>query len=595
MALVHSLSAEDNSSAARATAGVVAQRIGKSLKQRFETNIHKRSCNTTDTDYSVKMSSRAIAAFAIHYLGKADDIQAAKGVCDSPEDGGIDGIFVNHNEKTVVVVQAKFNQAGNATWTTSDFLRFKTACEYLQECDFGRFDEILQALGADIELALDSIDYQFKFVMAHTGKRGAASDILRDMQQWQNELNEAAIVEIGTPDNDLPFQVHLVSAEDLTEWMRFQHSSSVNLPDVEIEEYGKIATPYAAYYGIVGGDQVHEWWQEHSSDLFTKNIRNLLGKTDVNESIRDTAANNPDKFWFFNNGITVLVRNVQPYRRNNERDRTRGRFKFTDVSIINGAQTVSSIGYIGEIDPSHLADIKVQVRFIHIPLGENEEIIDLITRANNHQNRVLGRDFASQHKEQLRLRDELAVEKYSYQLLRSDQVSDIEYSIDIDEALDGLACLTMNPTTLAILKSARGKFFENLDGSQYRSVFNPTVSGVKLINVVKHHKYIEDLLKKRLATTDQYNTKKRYGILTHANRLIAARLMEQVSGLKSETTLMTVEKGNIDRHFDTLLGQLETLIDTYYPTAYLARFFSNATKITATIAYVKNGTIPISD
>ncbi|ELA9335924.1 AIPR family protein [Vibrio parahaemolyticus] len=595
MALVHTLTPEDNAAAARATAGVVAQRIGNSLKERFEENIHKRNCRETDSDYSVKMSSRAIAAFVIHYLGKADDVQSAQGVCDSAEDGGIDGIFVNHTEKIVVVVQSKFNQSGNATWNTTDFLRFKTACEHLQECDFGRFDEILQASGADIAEALDSIDYRFKFVMAHTGKRGAAAEILIDMQQWQDELNAAAIVGNDTPDNDLPFQVHLVSAEDLTEWMRVQHSNSVDIEDVELEEYGKITTPYTAYYGIVGGDQIHEWWQQHSSDLFTKNIRNLLGKTDVNESIRDTAQNNPDKFWFFNNGVTVLVRDVRPYRRNNDRDRTRGRFNFTDVSIINGAQTVSSIGYVGESDPTQLSDIKVQIRFIHIPHGENEDIIDLITRANNHQNRVLGRDFASQHVEQLRLRDELAVEQYTYQLLRSSQAPTGEKFIDIDEALDGLACLTMNATTLATLKSARGKFFENLEGSQYRSVFNPTISGVKLINVVKHHRYIEQLIKTKLSETDQQTAKKRYGILTHANRVIAALLMGQVDNLRGATTLIELDSGSIDENFETLLSQLETLIDTHYPNAYLARLFSNATKITATIAYIKNGTIPSTE
>ncbi|MCF6438653.1 AIPR family protein [Pseudoalteromonas luteoviolacea] len=595
MALVHNLTPEDNAAAARATAGVVAQRIGNSLKERFEENIHKRNCRETDSDYSVKMSSRAIAAFVIHYLGKADDVQSAQGVCDSAEDGGIDGIFVNHAEKIVVVVQSKFNQSGNATWNTADFLRFKNACEHLQECDFGRFDQILQASGADIAKALDSIDYRFKFVMAHTGKRGAAAEILIDMQQWQRELNAAAIVGHDTPENDLPFQVHLVSAEDLTEWMRVQHSNSVDIADVELEEYGKITAPYTAYYGTVGGDQIYEWWQQHSSDLFTKNIRNLLGKTDVNESIRDTAQNNPDKFWFFNNGVTVLVRDVQPYRRNNDRDRTRGRFNFSDVSIINGAQTVSSIGYVGESDPTQLSDIKVQIRFIHIPHGESEDTIDLITRANNHQNRVLGRDFASQHVEQLRLRDELAVEQYTYQLLRSSQAPTGDKFIDIDEALDGLACLTMNATTLATLKSARGKFFENLEGNQYRSVFNPTISGVKLINVVKHHRYIERLIKIKLSETDQQTAKKRYGILTHANRVIAAILMEQVNNLRRATTLIELDTGSIDENFETLLSQLETLIDTHYPSAYLARLFSNATKITATIEYIKNGTIPTTE
>lgn len=127
------------------------------------------------------------------------------------------------------------------------------------------------------------------------------------------------------------------------------------------------------------------------------------------------------------------------------------------------------------------------------------------------------------------MRDELAVEQYTYQLLRSRQAPTCEKFIDVDEALDGLACLTMNAITLATLKSAQGKFFENLEGSPYRSVFNPTVSGVKLINVVKHHRYIEQLMKTKLSQIDQQTAKKRYGILTHANRVIAAFLMGQVN------------------------------------------------------------------
>lgn len=138
-------------------------------------------------------------------------------------------------------------------------------------------------------------------------------------------------------------------------------------------------------------------------------------------------------------------------------------------------------------------------------------------------------------------------------------------------------------------------FFENLDGNQYKAIFNPTVSGVKLINVVKHHRYIEQLIKTTLAQTDQHSSKKRYGILTHANRLIAARLMEQVAQLKSASSLIELNTTNIDSNFNILLEQLETLIDTFYPNAYLARLFSNAAKITAAIEYIKNGTIPTSD
>ena len=594
MAFVRNLTPEDNAAAASSTARVMAQRISSKLRERYEENIHKRECEIGSSDYSVKMASRAIAAFAVHHLGGADDEAAAASVCDSSTDGGIDAIYVNRNDKTLVVVQSKFNQSGGSTWNVTDFLRFKNACEQLQQAEYHRFDILLQAKASEIEFALNSYDFTFKFVMVHTGKRGAATEILGDMQSWQNDLNEAACVsDESTPDNELPFQVHLVSAEDLVEWLRHQHSSTVDLNDVEIGEYGRIDAPMNAFYGVVGGDQIFEWWQEHSSKLFTKNIRNLLGKTDVNESIRDTALNSPENFWFYNNGITVLVRSAQPHRRNNDRERSTGRFSFKDVSVINGAQTVSSIGHIGTLNNERLVDIKVHVRFILIPQSSDEEFVNSITRANNHQNRVLGRDFASQHQEQLRLRDELVVEGYTYQLLRGSS-NDGERVIDIDEALDGLACLKRNGTTLATLKSGRGKFFENLEGTYYKSVFNPTVSGIKLINAVLHNRFIEQMIKDKLSDTDSQTEKKRYGILTHANRVFSAQLMSQIPALRNATSIVEVDAPLIRAEFETLLNATELLIEEHFPNAYLARFFSNVQKINTTLQYYRTGQVPIT-
>lgn len=455
----------------------------------------------------------------------------------------------------------------------------------------------MQTASVDIIKALDSIDYTFKFVMAHTGKRGAASIILNDMKKWQEELNIAAVVPDEIADNELPFQVHLVSAEDIMEWMRIQHSASVDLKDVELENYGKVESPLQAFYGVVSGDQISEWWIEHSSKLFTKNIRNLLARSEVNESIKDTALNSPENFWYYNNGVTVLVRGISPHRRNSDRDRSHGRFNFQEVSVINGAQTVSNIGIIGLSNPERLVEIKVQVRFILIPDGADEDIVNLITRANNHQNRVLGRDFASQHHEQLRLRDELIIEGYTYQLLRSDSEDVLNNSnvIDMDEALDGLACFSKNPTTLAILKSGRGKFFENLEGNQYKSVFNSSVSGLKLINVVKHHRFIENMIKVKLANTDYHSDKKRYGILTHANRVFSAVLMSQISGLSRSRTLIDVNEELISENFEALLSKTELLIEQYFPTAYPARFFSNVQKITTTLKYYNDEEPPVID
>jgi len=121
MAFVVDIRVEDNSVAAAATAQVIAQRLGSGLRERFEGYIHQRECHPDQKDYNIKMASRALAAFTMYQLGGVDEKHAGESVCDSSDDGGIDGIVINHNEKVVVVVQSKFNQAGNGTWNKPDF------------------------------------------------------------------------------------------------------------------------------------------------------------------------------------------------------------------------------------------------------------------------------------------------------------------------------------------------------------------------------------------------------------------------------------------------------------------------------------------
>ncbi|PAA31759.1 hypothetical protein CJU73_01635 [Pseudomonas fragi] len=594
MAFIKDIRIEDNATPAAATSKIVAQRLGKTLRERFQDYIHKRECTPQMSDYDVKMASRAIAAFSIYSLASVDDVIAGQSVCDSSTDGGIDAVCVNHNEKVVVIVQSKFNQAGNGTWTKDDFVAFKFACEKLQLEEYHRFDEVLQSMSPDIDVGLSSQDYKFLFVMAHTGKRGAAEAILSDMQLWQDELNSAALASDTLSQDELPFQVHLVSAEDLTEWLQAGTHISIDLDDVEIEEYGQKKEPYLSFYGQVSGDQILEWWESHGTRLFSKNIRNLLGDTEVNASIKETANNDPDMFWYYNNGITLLVSDIQPHRRNAGRDTARGTFKFSNVSIINGAQTVSTIGQIfkgsAEDRSIILSQIRVSARFIKVNDTENTEIATSITKANNHQNRVLGRDFASQHPEQIRLSKELAVEGYQYQLLRTSTIigSHEPTVIDLDEALDGLACLTKSPSILTTLKGKRGRFFESLDGNFYKTIFNPTVSGIYLINSVTHLRIIQKLITEKLEGIDRAAKRKQHLIVTHANRVLTSILLRDSCRIFKSTEIVQPKESQLLETLDFLCDQIELYIEHGYTNAYPARFFANTEKVGEIIEHLTN-------
>lgn len=593
MAFIKDIKIEDNAAPAAATSKIVAQRLGKTLRERFQDYIHKRECTPEMSDYDIKMASRAIAAFSVYSLASVDEVVAGQSVCDSSKDGGIDAICVNHNEKLVIIVQSKFNQAGNGTWTKDDFLAFKFACERVQLKEYYRFDEVLQSMSSDIDIGLSSQDYKFLFVMAHTGKRGAAETILDDMKLWQDELNSAALAPETLPQDDLPFQVHLVSAEDLTEWLQAGTHVSIDLDDVEIEDYGQKKEPYLSFYGQISGDQILEWWESHGTRLFSRNIRNILGDTEVNNSIKETANHTPEMFWYYNNGITLLVSDIQPHRRNASRDTTRGTFRFSNVSVINGAQTVSTLGQIfkgnTEERSTTLSKIKISARFIKVNDTDNAEIATTITKANNHQNRVLGRDFASHHPEQIRISKELAVEGYQYQLLRtSGQTTPSEQTtIDLDEALDGLACLTMSSSILTTLKVKRGRFFESLDGNFYKSIFNPTVSGIKVINSVTHLRAIEKLISEKLERIDRATKRKLHLIVTHANRVLTSVLLRESCGILNASEIVPPKETELLTELNFICDEVEGYIEREYTNAYPARFFANTEKVTELLEYLR--------
>lgn len=297
-------------------------------------------------------------------------------------------------------------------------------------------------------------------------------------------------------------------------------------------------------------------------------------------------------FWYYNNGITLLVSDIQPHRRNAGRDTARGTFKFSNVSIINGAQTVSTIGQIfkgsAEERSVTLSQIRVSARFIKVNDTENAEIATAITKANNHQNRVLGRDFASQHPEQIRLSKELAVEGYQYQLLRtSAQTGSHEPTvIDLDEALDGLACLTKSSSILTTLKGKRGRFFESLDGNFYKTIFNPTVSGIKIINSVIHLRIIERLISEKLEGIDRAAKRKQHLIVTHANRVLTSLLLREACGIYSATEIVQPKEPQLFEKLDFLCEEIEHYIEHGYTNAYPARFFANTEKVDEIIDYL---------
>jgi hypothetical protein len=77
--------------------------------------------------------------------------------------------------------------------------------------------------------------------------------------------------------------------------------------EANILEWSYVPAPYPAYFGIIDGLQLKGWWKKHGKGLVARNIRHSLGITEVNNDIKQTAITSPEKFWYFNNGITLIA------------------------------------------------------------------------------------------------------------------------------------------------------------------------------------------------------------------------------------------------------------------------------------------------
>ncbi len=140
--------------------------------------------------------------------------------------------------------------------------------------------------------------------------------------------------------------------------------------------------------------------------LFGQNLREALAKSNTYEGMAKTIRTEPEKFWFYNNGITVIAENYDTkYEATGKKV---DKLALKNFSIINGAQTTSALGkFLKEAtmdentnDIDKLKKVFVLARILKVT---DEDFKSKIAIYNNTQNPITTRDMASNREEQLQL------------------------------------------------------------------------------------------------------------------------------------------------------------------------------------------------
>lgn len=170
----------------------------------------------------------------------------------------------------------------------------------------------------------------------------------------------------------------------------FQEKYGSIIPCLEMPES---QADYKAYVAIISGDILCKVYDEYGSRLLERNVRSFLqAKGNVNKGIRQTILKEPHRFLAYNNGISATAESVKVVDLPNG---GKGIAAICDFQIVNGGQTTASLYQAVRKDKADISGIYVQTKLTVVDRDQIDEIVPLISRYANNQNKVSVADFSA--------------------------------------------------------------------------------------------------------------------------------------------------------------------------------------------------------
>ncbi|MEX0732557.1 MAG: AIPR family protein [Aquisalimonadaceae bacterium] len=147
---------------------------------------------------------------------------------------------------------------------------------------------------------------------------------------------------------------------------------------------------YQGYLAVIPGNVLAAIYDRYGPRLLERNVRSFLqARGKVNQGIRKTIIEEPHRFFAYNNGITATADDIDF---EDEPGGLKIR-KVRNLQIVNGGQTTASLFHTAKKDKADLGGIFVQAKLSVIPEEHVDEIVPLISRFANSQNKVNDADF----------------------------------------------------------------------------------------------------------------------------------------------------------------------------------------------------------
>ncbi len=140
-------------------------------------------------------------------------------------------------------------------------------------------------------------------------------------------------------------------------------------------------------------------------NVLYENVRGYIMKSKYNNNILKTLRDEPSRFYFYNNGLTIVADNISAERINSNK---KWKLTLENFQVINGGQTLRTIHKFAKENKDNigkLSDACVQLRIIKV---NDDDLKSRISEYTNSQNSITVEDLKSMRKEQVDLEDYLS-------------------------------------------------------------------------------------------------------------------------------------------------------------------------------------------
>ena len=361
----------------------------------FRTQLLQDITDAIDKDNTGGIREEKFTEFVLEYLEEAGDTEGAVPCREIRENSignrihKINAYAISEGYETIDVFITVFKGSTDIGRLYSDDIRtaISLSTRFLQNLLTGKIEGIEETAPVfDFVNTIRKIINEIVRINVY---------ILTDMLVPIESPNQSEIGEITLQyhirDIEYLYRIHTSGSGKQSILIDFDKSFGTSLPCLPMPERN---LDYDSYLSIIPASILADIYRDHGARLLEQNVRTFLQfRGNINKKIRDTILKEPHMFLAYNNGISATAESVTLNSNGKEI------IAIKDFQIVNGGQTTASIFQTRrKYKTADISAVCVQIKLTVIkdPLKKGE-IVSLISKYANTQNKVSDADLSSNH------------------------------------------------------------------------------------------------------------------------------------------------------------------------------------------------------